>query len=261
MVARRGLARIRKSVLRLLPPAALLLPLACSSRGVDSSSTGDDARIVPEGLAVTTLAGGNGVLAVIALTLRRGPSHIELYAALRNNGAIPACNAALSVELFDKAERSLAAGISGLLTPGLYRLSDDTDTIAACLGPGDVAMVAITDLPAELVIEAVGTIVYRTPYFALDVEPIVGLSISEVRSVTNSAGSACTGTLVNGLEVALKSPSVTVFPVNRAGRPLGMAVGSSTVAIPPGGSWAFDITTIGTPAVACSAYPSGAPGN
>ena len=167
--------------------AAALLALACSSgtmRERCGRERSDDALIVPEGLTVTALAGGNGVLDVIALTLRKGPSSTELYAALRNDGDVPACSAAVSVELFDEAEQSLAAGISGLLTQHFYRLTDGSGTIAACVGPGDVTMAAVMDLPSDIAIEDVEYIVYRCPYFALDVVPIDGLSISHVKSVT-----------------------------------------------------------------------------
>jgi hypothetical protein len=240
---------------RLCVPAALLLPLACS--GGVSSVDGDDALIVPEGLGVTALAGGNGVLELIALTLRKGPGNTELYAALRNGGTIPACSAAFSFELFDKTERSVAAGIGGLLTQHFYRLRDGSDTIAACVGPGDVSMVAVTDLPSDLVIEELGSIVYRCPYFALDVAPIEGLRIGKVERVSADASTAYTGTLVNGLDVTLRNPSVTIFPVNRGGRPLGVASSSGSIAIPPGGSWTFETDSVALPGMDCVAYPAG----
>jgi hypothetical protein len=63
--------------------------LACSN-GAD-----DDALVVPERLSVTALAGGNGVLDVIALTLRAGAHNSEIYAALLDVGDRPACSAAV----------------------------------------------------------------------------------------------------------------------------------------------------------------------
>jgi hypothetical protein len=262
-------------VKRLLIAVVALVPLACSSgteqddAGSDAANprsetggmgedTGDDALIVPEGLGVIALAGGNGVLDLIAFTLREGPRSTEIYAALRNVGDIPACSAAVSVELFDKTEQSLAAGVSGLLTQRFYRLTDGSGGIAACVAPGDVTMAAITDLPSEIVIEDVGYVVYRCPYFALDVVPIDGLTISRVESVTGDDGTAYTGTLINGLDVAVNNPSVTVFPVNRVGRPLGVASGGGTLEVPPGGSWRFETNSVGVPGVDYFAYPAGA---
>jgi hypothetical protein len=229
----------------------------------------DDALIVPEGLDVTALAGGNGVLTLIALTLRRGARGLELFAALRNEGERPACDAALSVELFDQNEQSLAAGIGGLHSAHFYRLTDGSDSLAACVGPGEVSMAALRDWPAELALEDVGFVVYRCPYFALDVVPIAGLSLRQLKSARSSAGMAYTGTLVNELDVAVTNPSVTVFPVNRVGRPLGAALASATLELRPGGSWAFETDSLeargsareqnlDVPGADFVAYPAGA---
>ncbi len=161
------------------------------------------------------------MLDLVALTLRRGTSNGELYAALKNNGASPACSPSFSVEISDKAEQPLTTGLGGLLVKGFYRLTDGSGTVAGCVGPGDIAMVAITDLPAELALEDVGNVVYGCNFWMLDVTPIAGISVGDVKVVTRGAGAAYTGALVNGLDVALSRPSVAVFPVNRVGRPLG----------------------------------------
>lgn len=241
---------------------ALLLP-ACSSAATGdgaamSAEMDDHVRIVPEGLRVTALPGGNGVLEVTALTLRKGSSSTEVYAALKNDGDIPACTAAFSIELFDATGQSLAAGIGGLLTQQFYRLIDGSGSIAACVGPGDVTIAAVTDLPAEIAIEDIKTIVYRCPYYALDVVPVAGLGIDDLKRVTEAGGSTYTGTLVNDFDVAVSAPSVAVFPLNRVGRPLGMAIGRSTEEIAPGGSWTFHTDTTEARAADYAAYPAGA---
>jgi hypothetical protein len=242
----------------LLSACSKAAPHAAENFRADSGHTDASARIVPEGLSVTALAGGNGVLELVALTLQRGPGGVELFAALENVGDTPACNAAFSVELFDQSERSLAAGIGGLHASHYYRLTDGSDAIASCVGPGDVSMVAVTDLPSDIAIEEVGTLVYRCPYFALDVAAIAGLAIRNVKRVTLSAGMAYMGTLVNELDVTVNRPSVAVFPVDRAGRPLAMLTSSSSEAeLPPGGSWAFE-TNAGMPGEDYYAYPAGA---
>lgn len=241
----------------LILAAAALVALACSSAHEGLRVAGDDELIVPKSLAVSALEGGNGVLELFALTLRSGPSSTEAYAALRNTGDAPACGAAVSLELFDKAEQSVAAGISALYSKHLYRLTDGSGSIVACVAPAEVAMGAVTDLPAELVIESLGTVVYRCPYFALDVEPVDGLAISEVKSVAAGVGTAYTGTLHNGLEVTVTNPSVAVFPVNGVGRPLGVATGRGTVEIPPGGSWAFETNSVEAKGSDYVAYPAG----
>lgn len=262
-------------------PRALLLALACACRTrapgadvdggsarapadgeVEARETGahadDDALIVPAGLSVVALEGGNGVLDVTALTLRAGPNGTEAYAALRNTGEVPACSAALAIELFDTAEQSVAAGIGGLLTQHFYRLTDGSGAVAACVGPGEVTMAALTDLPGDIAIDDVGTVVYRCPYFALDVEPIAGLAIGALNSAQRGAEVVYTGTLLNGLDVAVREPSVAVFPINRVGRPLGVATGSGAIELPPGGRWRFETDAVSALGVDQVAFPAGA---
>ncbi len=225
---------------------------ACEAAGSDG------ARILPEELTVRALAGGNGVLEVIALTLRKGSSNVEVYAALKNVGDVPACDAAFSIELFGQNEQSVAAGIGGLLVSHFYRLKDDAEKLVRCVGPGDVAMVAVTELPPELQIESVGFIVYRCPYFALDVVPIDGLTIRDVKTVTSSAGTVYTGTLFNGFDRTVRNPAVTVFPVNRVSRPLGVATRDSAVELAPGETWKFETDAVDDPGASWVAYPAAA---
>ncbi len=249
--------------------AAAALLAACSSEGGtppaasggmagSAGATGDDTLIVPEGLNVIPLAGGNGVLNVTALTLVKGPTNTEIYAALRNDGAVHACSAAFGVELFDAAELSLGAGIGGLLAKRFFRLTDGSDNLAACVAPGDVTMAAIMDLPADIVIDDIRTVVYRCPYFELEVMPIPGLTVTEVEGASENGGTVYTGTLVNELDVAVTNPGITVFPLNRAGRPLGAATGSESVEIPPGGSWEFRTDVVNAVGVDAAAYPTAA---
>jgi hypothetical protein len=49
--------------------------------------------------------------------------------------------------------------------------------------------------------------------------------------------------------------------VNRAGRPLGVAIGSGTVDIAPGAGWTFETDTVDAHGIDYVAYPAGALGN
>ena len=217
----------------------------------------EDALFVPRSLTITPLPGGNGVLEVRAFTLQEGANGAEIFAALKNVGGTPACSAGFSVELYDEAGESLAVGISGLLTQRFYRVVDG-EGIAACVGPGDVTMAAITDLPSELRVTDVASAVYRCPYFALDVAPIAGMTIIDVKTATGNAGTTYTGSLVNGFDVTVSNPSVRVFPLNRAGRPLGVTAATGTVVIPPGDSWAFETSPVAVAGMEYAAFPAGA---
>jgi len=249
MVRGRPHLRIDPAAWRLL---AALLSSACSSPVREPT-------VVPEGLRVLALPGGNGVLEVAALTLHRAGTTTELLAALRNTGDAPACHAAFSVELFDGTDQSLAAGITGLLTQQFYRRTDGSETIAACVAPGERTMAAITDLPPELAIEDVRAIVYRTPYFALDVEPVAGLRVEHIEKSTRDNRVAYTGTLKNSLEVSVDKPSVTIFPLTEAGRPVAVIQSTSDIHIPPDGEWHFETSPVGAPSAADQlAFPAGA---
>lgn len=199
--------------------------------------------------------GGNGVFNLVAFTLRAGAGAVELYAALRNDGTIPACSPGFSVEFFDEAEQSVARGVAGLLVRRFYRTTDSFDAPAACVGPGDVSMVAITDLPADL-LQRVSYGTYWLTYWALDVVPAEGISITDVRAVTRGAEVAYTGALVNGRDIPA-SASVAVFPVNSVGRPLGVALDRDPIDVPPGGRWEFETSTVTDPGVDHAAYPAG----
>lgn len=215
---------------------------------------------MPEGLDVAAKPGGCGPLGLVGFTLQRGPSSGEVYVALKNTGNGLACSPAFSIDLFDANQQFLATGVGGLLVQRFYRAADGSDSIAACLAPGDTTMVAITDLPSAMEIETVRHVVYWCNYWAVDdVTAVPGISITDVRALEREAGVAYTGALVNGLDVALRAPSVAIFPLNRVGRPLGVALGRGMDEVPPGGSWQFETSTVPDAGVARAAYPAAGP--
>ncbi len=216
---------------------------------------GDVSLVVPESVEIVPLDGGTGVLELFALTLSEQSQGLEAYAAVRNVGTTYACSAALSLELYDAAEQSLGAGIGSLLTENFQRLTDGSGTIASCVEPGDVAMAVVRDFPAGFAPGSVAFAVYRTPYFELAVEPIDGLSVSELERVPLSVGYAYTGTFVNGFDVAVTNPSVTVFPVNGVQRPLGAAIANGTLEVPSSGTWMFTTSGVEAAGVSEVAFP------
>jgi hypothetical protein len=243
--------------------AWLLMPACSSGSNADGTPAGtgsgvaDDSLIVPDGIGVMALEGGAGVLDLQALTLRDGPKGLEAYVALKNDGDIAACAAGVSLELYDKAQQKLGAGISSLLSSHYYRLTDGSGTITSCVGPGDLTMAVVTDFQSDATSGDVGFVVYQCPYFALGVELIDGLTLSKVTSIPGSGGTAYAGTLLNGFDVAVTNPIVTVFPTNRGGRPLGVATASGSDDLPPRGSWPFETSAVDAPGVGQVAYPGG----
>jgi hypothetical protein len=52
------------------------------------------------------------------------------------------------------------------------------------------------------------------------------------------------------------TPSIRVFPLNRVGRPLGVAKGGDSSQIPAAGTWTFQTDTVDTPGVSYAAFPA-----
>jgi hypothetical protein len=234
---------------------ALVLPLACSGNGADQS--GDGRLFVPEDVPNTPREGEVGVtLKLVASTLVQGAAGPELYAAVRNDGDTPSCNAGMMTDFIDKAGQTVTTVGTALRSNQLYWL--DASTIISCIDPGKIAMAVSTNLPAEVVIGELGRLQHTFPTFGgFDgIVPVAGFTVSDVEIVAIGAGSAYRGRLTNGLDVTVSAPSVTIFPVNRVGRPLGAATGSATTDIAPGGSWSFETSTVNDPGVDYAAYPA-----
>jgi len=274
--------------------AAALVPLACSSEplapdgglnggsggsggsaqsagaggagaldgGNDAGGAGaqsdDDALIVPQGLNVMLEPGGAGVLDLVALTLAEGPDGLDLYASLTNDGDVPACDAALKVQLFDTTGQPLGEWINGLYTSHfyLYTPSGGSTTVAACASPGDVTMTRISTMATGIALADVAQVVYYYSYFALDAVLTDGLTVSGLGAVTGGAGTSYMGTMTNQLDMMVSDPSVTVFSLTGVGRPIGMTSASDTSQVPAGGSWPFQTDPIDTAGVGFAAFPS-----
>jgi hypothetical protein len=222
-----------------------------------AGAPGDDRLFVPEGLPNTPRAGEVGVtLKLVAATLVQGPAGLEYYAAVRNDGNAPSCNGGMLTDFIDKAGQTVASVGTALRSKQLYRL--DATTILSCVDPGQIAMTDSTYLPAEVVIEELERLTHTFPTFGgFDgIVPLAGLTVGQVETVAKAGGSAYTGTLTNRLDVTASAPTVAIFPLNRVGRPLGMATSGTTSVLQPGGTWTFETTTVNDLGVDYAAYPA-----
>jgi hypothetical protein len=215
---------------------------------------GDDLLFVPEGLATTDRDGAGG-LELIAYTLVQRATGAEFYAAVRNDAAMPVCEAGLMTDFIDQGGALVTSATSVLSSGDLYRFTDGSGVILPCITPGEIAMSVSTELP--IVVAELGALEYRFPAFPLDgVVLIDGLTVSELSTISSGTQTAYTGALTNGLEGAVSNPKVTIFPLNRVGRPLGAATSSGTTDLPAGGSWAFETTAVDDVGVDSVAYPA-----
>jgi hypothetical protein len=242
-----------------MPPRSFVLHLvallsACSARTTASQDSGptDDRLFVPPDLPNTNLNGHDEGLVLTAFTLARTDAGPELYAAVRNDGDTPACEAGMVTDFYDKSGARVTSAGSKLLSGRLYRLPDGT-TIS-CVAPGQTAMTAATGLPEAVALDQLSSLVHLFPSFTVDVAPVVGLTLRDVRTVERGAKTAYTGTLASGLDQAVSAAKVTVFPVSRVGRPLGVATSGADHDLAAGATWGFETGTVDDPGVGYAAF-------
>lgn len=216
---------------------------------------GDARAFVPESLSNTPLTGqvADG-LTLIAFTLEQGAIRLSLYASIRNDRTTPACEAGMTTYFIDKAGQVVTTATSVLESAHFYRL--DTGVVIRCLAPGEIAMTGLAELPPEIVLEELGSLQHAFPAFTVDnIVAVDALAVSDVALVTTGVGTLYAGTLRNELEVSVSSPRVTVFPVNRVGRPLTMATASASN-LPASSAWSFETDNVNTSGVGFAAYPT-----
>ena len=232
----------------------------CSGGGAavrDAGLDGDDRLFVPEGLPNTNKNGQDVGLALVAFTLLPGANGPSFYAAVQNVWPTPLCEAGMMVDFYDTGGQLVGSGASVLQSGRFYQLTDGSGTIIPCLDPGQIAMTGEMGLPEPIAIDQLGSVQHLFPSFNVGVTPVGGLTVTGVQTVASGQGTAYTGTVVNDVGSTLNDPSVAVFPVNRVGRPLGMATASATMTLGPGEAWMFQTDAVDDPGVDQVAYASG----
>lgn len=212
---------------------------ASAGTGTAGGPPGDERLFVPEDLPTEEL-NAEGGLTLVALTLTSGQRGPQLFAAVRNDGETPACEAGMTVNFKDADDQVVATGAGTLLSGRYYRTDGGSGAVISCVAPRQIAMTAMAELPATLVIGELGSLEYTFPAF--DVPGIVeleGLQVSEVQAVMTASGYAFTGTVTNDLTETLSDVKATVFALNAVGRPLGAGSSSAMSALAPSDSWSF----------------------
>jgi hypothetical protein len=234
--------------------------LACGGGGGGGAGgmagqAGDDQLFVPEGLPNTNVNGQDEGLILVASTLVREATGSALYVAVRNDLDTPLCQPGMSTDFYDKAGQKITSAASVVQTDRWYGMGDGT--VIACLAPGQIGMAAATNIPDLPALEELGYLKHLFPTFIVqDIAPVEGLTVADLKIVAKGTGHAFAGQLVNGLDVAVSAAAVAIFPVNRVGRPLGVATGAATTDVPSGGSWPFETDTVEALGVDYLAFPS-----
>src|SRR6185503_3374273 len=168
-----------------------------STADATAGSDGDDLFFVPDGLANTNLDGDRaGGLKLVAFTLVREAKGLSLYAAVKNGGDTPVCEAGMTTYFIDKTDQVVTSAGSALQSKQFYRLEDGV--IIRCIAPGQMAMSASTDLPGDIVIEKLVYLQHRFRAFMIDgIVPIEGFDVSEVQVIARGDGKLYTGKVTN----------------------------------------------------------------
>ncbi len=246
----------------------LAWPLGCASHANEHEETADaavadsgtltedDALFEPAGLANPLRSGDQASgLTLIALTLVQTGTGAALYAAVRNDGATPSCEAGMLTDFIDATDAISASAGTTLQTSHFYRTS--AGAIIPCIDPGEVALGASTDLPASVVIAQLGSLDHAFPAFTVgDLTPLSGFTVSELTQVTTAAGTAFSGVLTNGFDVTATSASVNVFSLNRVGRPLAVVSASAPDSLTAGQTWQFQTEALDVSGASAVALPT-----
>lgn len=235
---------------------------AVDAAGWDGSSetgapAGDDRLFVPEGLPNINQDGQDMGLVLVALTLVPGASGPSFYAAVQNVFSTPLCEAGMMLQFYDQSGQLVGSAASVLASDHSYQLTDGSGAVIPCVAPQQIVMTGATDLPATIVVDQLGSLVHLFPSFNVDVVPTGELAAGGVQAVAGAGGTTYRGAVANQIGMNANNPSVAVFPVNRVGRPLGMATASTTAALAAGSTWTFETGAVDDPGVGQVAFASG----
>jgi hypothetical protein len=230
--------------------------------GSDGSSdlgapAGDDRLFVPEGLPNTNQNGEDVGLVLVAFTLAPGANGPSFYAAVQNVWSTPLCEAGMMIAFYDQGGQLVGNAASVLQTGHFYELTDGSGAIIPCVAPGQIAMTGQIGLPATIVIDQLGYLLHLFPSFNVDVVPAGDLTSRAVQPVAGAGGTAYGGTVANQIGMTASNLGVAVFPVNRVGRPLGMATASTTADLAARSTWTFETSAVDDPGVGQVAFASG----
>jgi len=197
---------------------------------------------VPEGIEVNYVGQGDSAgLEIVAFTLLQSAGILELpswFVAVRNGGADPVCLVDVPSEFYDADGNLLADSPGGgAASSPLY---DSFGSATPCLGNGDVGMLAVTSGLSALDVSLVTRIDHG---FVGNINPdatLLDVSVENVVFTEDSFGTVATGDVVNGTTSVLDFPEVAIYPLDPAGRPLGIMSDIADTTIPGGGSWSFE---------------------
>jgi len=180
-------------------------------------------------------------LEVIAHTAREGVLGPEWLMAVKNTGTDYLCAIDVRYTFLDAADAELGSG-SGLLDVGLVRGCNGTCGFTGCLGPGKVGMLVDQLGLTDVDVSQIAKVTHEFGALILtDAAPTDEIKVSGVQPVpAEFGGNVFSGMLENDSPDGVKNPSVAIYGLNAAGRPLFASEAIELVTIAAGSSWPFE---------------------
>jgi hypothetical protein len=195
---------------------------------------------VPEEYVGTVVSPG---MEVVAHTIREGTLGLEWLMAVKNTGAAHLCAVDVQYAFLDAGGVELGSGF-GLLDVGLERGSNGTGGLTNCLAPGKVGMLSDTLALGDVDVTKIAKVTHEFGAIILtDAVATDDIKVSGVTAVpSGTSGNVFTGSVDNDSAEGVKNPSVAIYGLNAAGRPLFVSKAIQLTTIAAGASWMFETT-------------------
>jgi hypothetical protein len=180
---------------------------------------------------------------VVAHTAREAALGTEWLMAVKNTSTDYLCAVNVTYKFLDAGGVELADG-SGLLDVQLVRGSNGTGGFTNCLEPGKVGMLKDTLALEGVDIAKIAKVTHAFGALILtDASPTTDIKVKDVQAVDQATnGQVFTGAVVNDSPDAVKNPSIAIYGLNTAGRPLFASEDIELATIAAGASWMFSTT-------------------
>lgn len=168
-------------------------------------------------------------------------SRPEWLMAVKNTGTDHLCAIDVQYTFLDAADTELGSGFRLLEVP-LERGSNGTGGLTNCLAPGKIGMLADTIALLDVDVTQIAKVTHEFGAIILvDAAPTDDIKVVGVQATPGDfGGNVFTGSIQNDSTVPVENPSVVIFGVNSAGRPLFASEAIELTTIPAGGSWSFE---------------------
>lgn len=195
---------------------------------------------VPEEYVGTVVSPG---MKVVAHTARAAAFGTEWLMAVKNTGTDYLCAIDVNYAFLDAQGVELADGF-GVLDIQIVRGSSGAGGFTNCLEPGKIGMLKDTLALEGVEIANIAKVTHSFGALILtDASPTTDIKVMDVQAVDEGAtGQIFTGAVVNDSPDPVKNPSIVIYGLNAAGRPLFSSEDIELTTIAAGASWLFSTT-------------------